>query len=931
MPKITWTGILAFEGVSTNEAGSLGGRFIDPGALEWDTPIPLRIVLSDVGEHKNAVTVGSVDEITREDDGVIRGRGRFDANSPVGLEAARLASEKFKRGISIDPGNADREMRLLDGDGSPLDPRDYESEDDLPPGAHVQDAMTKGRIRGATIVDIPAFEGAMIEQVIVEDDEDKQPDDMVAAAMVHDGGMIALVPSEEDAARLAVDGYEPPEILHLTLAFLGPSADIDPDTRDTIEATARESALASMGPVTGSAWASANFNPTEEPAATYLVGGENMNEVREMAMSILSSVDFALPEQHSPFVPHITIGYGDLDASELDGFGEVTFDRLRVAFGDDDVRDISLDGEQAGSESDESEGSMEPAEGIVAAAVAPHSTPVASKDTDWDGNTAEKALPTGEEPAFYRRFYAFQAPDTDGTAKDHWHYIHHHVSGAGSDAEVGAASLEACHAIIGLLNGARGVDPVAKGADRKAVYDHMAKHMRDGGEDPPSLKNPPEATTAAATPEDTMDSITAAVTGSTDLPIASTDHSWDGPGATSRVFDHFTDGDSIDTDAVARAFLYRDPDADPQTQAAYKLGFADIVDGTLTIIPRGVATVTGGRGLSAAKGIPEDEQSTIRTKVCTLYGKIQSKHEDWPDCPFDSDSDNETASAAAPVQHRPWRTTMPEATPPAALLDPDCDLAELTSLTASAVDIPTLPSSHFDPISFAAPTPLTVDESTGHVYGHVAMSSICHVGYPKCVTMPRSASSLRYFHTGVVRLDDGTDLATGRITVHGAHASLDKDWRSAMAHYDNASTTVADVVAYEDDHGIAVTGHIRPGTPPELVHAFRGSTPSGDWRRIGPAAELINIHMVNSPGFPVYRTEGDRLEATITASATPARFAGDPSEVVNLDHLAAEFGDDIAARVVSILETNREAEQLANEVHVHYELVADNIAKAVRP
>lgn len=139
------------------------------------------------------------------------------------------------------------------------------------------------------------------------------------------------------------------------------------------------------------------------------------------------------------------------------------------------------------------------------------------------------------------------------------------------------------------------------------------------------------------------------VSGSTDLPIADTSRAWSGSGAATRVFDHFTDGDKVDTAGVSKAFLYRDPDADPATKAAYKLGFADIVDGTLTIIPRGVAATTGGRGVDATEGISEDEKSSIKTKVCSLYSKIQSKDEEWPDCPFtrdDSESgDGEELSA----------------------------------------------------------------------------------------------------------------------------------------------------------------------------------------------------------------------------------------------------------------------------------------------
>lgn len=134
--------------------------------------------------------------------------------------------------------------------------------------------------------------------------------------------------------------------------------------------------------------------------------------------------------------------------------------------------------------------------------------------------------------------------------------------------------------------------------------------------------------------------LAAAVVGSDDLPIAPTDLEWDGAGATRRVFDFYTDDDgNVDTEGVARAFLYRDPDADPTTQGAYKLGYADVVDGELRIVPRGVAATAGGRGVSAAD-VPAEEQVRIQGRICSLYGEIRDIDETWPECPFTREDDD---------------------------------------------------------------------------------------------------------------------------------------------------------------------------------------------------------------------------------------------------------------------------------------------------
>jgi hypothetical protein len=44
---------------------------------------------------------------------------------------------------------------------------------------------------------------------------------------------------------------------------------------------------------------------------------------------------------------------------------------------------------------------------------------------------------------------------------------------------------------MSVLNGARG-GTVLRGGDRKAVYNHLAKHYRDGGFEVPSLKSDAE-------------------------------------------------------------------------------------------------------------------------------------------------------------------------------------------------------------------------------------------------------------------------------------------------------------------------------------------------------------------------------------------------------------------------------------------------------
>lgn len=149
------------------------------------------------------------------------------------------------------------------------------------------------------------------------------------------GGMIALIPTDEDARRLARWGYEKPEVLHVTLYYLG---ELNPGLVPTVKEVASQ--VASTTPVfAANAWASCHFNPTgEDPCATYLVGGQNIQDVHtKMVNTLLDEVDqTSLPPQHVPWVPHITIGYY-LNPEALSEFGPVTFDKIRVALGPDET------------------------------------------------------------------------------------------------------------------------------------------------------------------------------------------------------------------------------------------------------------------------------------------------------------------------------------------------------------------------------------------------------------------------------------------------------------------------------------------------------------------------------------------------------------------------------------------------------------------
>ncbi|GAA0719957.1 hypothetical protein Drose_06250 [Dactylosporangium roseum] len=162
----------------------------------------------------------------------------------------------------------------------------------------------------------------------------------------HTGAMIALIPSEADAAQIAVDGGEPADELHLTLYYLGKAAAIDESTRTAlITAVTDMVERRELLPVEAQAFAPALFNPDgEEPCWVLLAGddpdnaSETLGAIRGMVSEALhdGAVEFTMPEPRTPWFPHVTLAYtGDTTlAGQISGrTGPIRFDRLRIAFG----------------------------------------------------------------------------------------------------------------------------------------------------------------------------------------------------------------------------------------------------------------------------------------------------------------------------------------------------------------------------------------------------------------------------------------------------------------------------------------------------------------------------------------------------------------------------------------------------------------------
>ncbi len=162
------------------------------------------------------------------------------------------------------------------------------------------------------------------------------------------GAMIALIPTAEDAERLAIEGGEAAEQMHLTLYYLGAGADFTAEARQAVT-TAVADVLPHYvnGPVSGKVFGAAHWNGDgDEPSWVWSVGDdpETPRTLGVLHGAICMALEEALaegvdhpelPQQHTPWQPHVCAAYSaelDLIIALEERLGPITFDRVRVAF-----------------------------------------------------------------------------------------------------------------------------------------------------------------------------------------------------------------------------------------------------------------------------------------------------------------------------------------------------------------------------------------------------------------------------------------------------------------------------------------------------------------------------------------------------------------------------------------------------------------------
>ena len=327
-------------------------------------PLPLSAQEELSDGHQGSVVVGLMERVWLED-GTVWAEGSFDLGNPVAAEWARRLGAGtagwVSADLSSDGGRLAIEEVFVDADGAELTDEMVMANPDAVAGQ--QRRFTGWRMMGVTLCSGPAFETARIEPVwdgapsdpglvaAAGAPEDPPEEEIPAPTGEHDtDGMIALIPSPNDAGRLAI-GSEPAEELHVTLAYLA-------DTTGTSAeqyVTALEEAMPAA-PLDGKVGGFATFNPgaigdpeAGDPAQVFIIDAPGLADVRAQVVAALTAAG-DLPDAdttHDGFIPHMTYAYGPEATATPDVLGPVRLDTLRISIGGQHT-DIPLAGTQAG-------------------------------------------------------------------------------------------------------------------------------------------------------------------------------------------------------------------------------------------------------------------------------------------------------------------------------------------------------------------------------------------------------------------------------------------------------------------------------------------------------------------------------------------------------------------------------------------------------
>lgn len=735
---------------------------------------------------------------------------------------------------------------------------------------------------------------------------------LTAAAVQHTGAMIALIPTDADLDRLTLDEGEPRDELHLTLFFLGEAVDYTTVVRTALTDVMRDVvASEESSELLGRAFGVNYWNPSSDDPAWVLAIGDGVETSLSAFRSAIENalgddVRTLMPAQHSPWVPHVTLMYGDgIDriAEMVARVGDLSFDRIRLAFGDE-VTDIPIGGDFATMTADGG--------GVMSTDTDTDTVPTGEDDVladsttvAWHGVLAVEGTETGDG----REFMAGSLTWADLPIPLR-HNIEDSHGGMPTTTAVLVGRIDSVERSGNKIMG-RGVFDLGSPHGREAARLVTEGFLKGVSVDVDDIK---DADVEFIMPDDTVSNDS----NDDDDSDSGLDVLFTSPEKVIFHAGRIRAATLVDIPAFVEAFITID-DTDAVTAGGSDALLAELTQRLGAVGSHSTATSDEPwDGAENEKRLPSpvtvaaardvyawiDDNEVVDDELPKSAGKLPHHEVDADGNPGAA---NLTACSAAIAALNGARggVDIPSADRQstwehlaAHLRDagqepPPLDLTDSDAVTAAIMQIHDRPTrSWFADPKLSLPSPVIVTDD-GRVYGHAALWGSCHIGFGDVCVSPPHETEHPYYLTGEVLCSDDTYVAVGQITVGTGHAPINAGASRAAEHYDNTGSAVADVCVGNDDHGIWVAGAVRADASAARVRDLRAAGQvSGDWRRIGGQLRLVGLLGINVPGFPVPKTR-----ARVAAGAPLALVAaGRPSSVVR--HVSEEDLDQRALRIM---------------------------------
>lgn len=124
----------------------------------------------------------------------------------------------------------------------------------------------------------------------------------------HTSGMVALWPADPGLIASDLPGALPVPEMHVTLAFLGKAADLEPDLVAAIRSAVADTAAASVGPFDVEVTRAELLG--KDDATVMFLDGPMLQPLYDTLWAALGAWATRLPDQFIPWQPHMTLGYG---------------------------------------------------------------------------------------------------------------------------------------------------------------------------------------------------------------------------------------------------------------------------------------------------------------------------------------------------------------------------------------------------------------------------------------------------------------------------------------------------------------------------------------------------------------------------------------------------------------------------------------------